>query len=358
MSNSIIYLHGRPSSHPLHNSLAKSITQESNFIDYDYRWQDLGFNYVKSFFLQVLNAFQYSKYKKYEILLIDGLHPTPIIAKKIGLLHPNAKIYAHMGSHTLYFIYAKKYNYFNLLFYKYLLKSYDGFLCEGKMASDLIDKIIPNNEINKVVTFLGPLDEKIPQLQNIEPDIESFNIVTIADGSSNFRIYYKGLDLMIESFVLAKKNFPKLKFFILGHWDQGAQAYLLKGISDNNIKNDIVFVGRTDDIYSYLKKSTLYLHISRGDAFPTSTIEAMTAGLPVFLSEWTGTKEIIEHSFPQMICNLKPKDITKKIEWYFALGFVQKKEISEKMKIVSKSFCESSAKNHYSKSFKTLHEKE
>lgn len=350
----ILYLHGRPSSHPLHFSFAKSLNPDINFIDADYRWQDKGYNFFYSLLLQLLNAFKFNKYKEYEIMLIDGLHPTPIFARKLGLLNPKVKIYAHMGSHTLFFMYNKKYNHYNNIFYKYLLKAYDGFLCEGKMASDLIDQLVTNHKIKKEVTFLGPLDDKIKKLNDVNPDFNSFNIVTIADGSSEFRVYYKGLDIMLRAFAILKKQFSSLKFYIVGHWDETTQNRLIKETENEEYKEDIIFIGRTENIYKYFSLASLYLHISRGDAFPTSTIEAMNAGLPVILSEWTGTKEIIESKFPELISSLNHEDVVEKIKWYFSLNTEHKITLSNNIRDCSKMYNEKSAIDHYKVAFEKL----
>jgi len=355
MDKKILYLQGRPCSHPIHQRLAKALNVDVLYVDEKYRWHDKNFSTLKNLWFWLLNAFSYRKYNNYDVILVDGLHFSPVIAKKLRILKPNVKIMAHMGSHTLYFMYTNQFSYLSTLMQKKLLKSYDVFFCEGEMAKELILKMVPDTTTILKKTFLGPLQTRYDLLKNNEPDFESNHIITIASGPTKFRMYYKGLDIMIDAFTRARKHNTSLIFTIIGHWDDDNKKELLKDLSSDDI-NNIHFVGNTDDITSYFKNACLYLHISRGDAFPTSTIEAMHAGVPILMSEYTGTKEILKMVDGSLILPLIPEIISERIVCYMKSPKNYKIELSKKLKSAAQNYTEKNAILHYQKVFKEVFE--
>ena len=90
-----------------------------------------------------------------------------------------------------------------------------------------------------------------------------------------------------------------------------------------------------------IKNSALYVHIGRGDTFPVSCIEAMLGGLPAIVSEWTGTKEIVNKIDNRLIIELNPKELANKIIWYFSLNNAKKTKLSIKSKEEAKNFIKS-----------------
>ena len=122
-------------------------------------------------------------------------------------------------------------------------------------------------------------------------------------------------------------------------------------------KQAITFTGNVSDITSYFSNSSLYIHISRGDAFPTSTIEAMHAGMPIIMSEYTGTKEIIEKVDKSLILPLDSEIVAEKILWYMNLPIEYKNELSKKLKIAAENYTEKNAISHYQNVFDDVYEK-
>ncbi|MBC7694098.1 MAG: glycosyltransferase family 4 protein [Burkholderiales bacterium] len=341
----ILYLHGRPSAHPLHASFARSLNARFHYIDSLFRWQDKNYGAFVKLFAWFINIFSVKNVRSYDIVWVDGLHFTPILMRKLGIIKRNRKIVAHMGSHTLYFMYANQYSSFNIAMHKWLFRNYDAFFCEGQMAADLVMKMTDKHP-KLYTTFLGPTTERFPVLLSLKTDLNTKNIIVIAGGSSDFRIYYKGLDLMIKAFSMAFAKDADLCFYILGHWEDEQRKKLVSQYS-KEVGQAIIFTGNVDNIEKYFAESSLYLHCSRGDAFPTSTIEAMVAGLPTIVSEWTGTKEIIEKISDQFITKLDENEIADKISWYFNLPLVEKSQYSDKFRSIAKNYSEATAVQHY-----------
>lgn len=341
----ILYLHGRPSPHPLHGSFANVIGGEFQYIDKLFRWQDRNYGPLLKLFAWFINCFAFKNVRNYLVIWVDGLHFTPVFMRKLGILSKKQKLVAHMGSHTLYFMHAGKYGSVNNSLHKWLLKQYDAFFCEGQMAADLIKSLAPGHP-RLYTTFLGPESKRILSLQNSSPDLFSKNILLIAAGGSDFRVYYKGLDIMLDAFRLAYENDPDLRFTILGFWTDEQKNKLTHSFPAVT-RNAIQFAGNVDNIQDYLSRSALYLHCSRGDAFPTSTVEAMNSGVPVIVSEWTGTKEIVTKVEKKFITPLDAEKIAQVINWYFDLDATEKQNYSHLFRKMSASYTEESAREHY-----------
>jgi glycosyltransferase involved in cell wall biosynthesis len=334
----------------MHKSLAESLGVNAAFVDEKARWQDQGNSAIKNGIAWIRNAIDYRKYKNYDYILVDGLHFSPIIAKKLRILPKRTKIISHMGNQLPYFMLVKKLPKHSIVAHKWLFRNYDYICCEGNMIKEIILELIP--EINKklLLTFLGPLDTRVAELREITPDFNSFNMLTIASGPGYDRVFYKGIDLMIEAFVIAKKRLPQLTYTILGEWSNNDKQKLTQKYTPEEMEG-VFFAGNTEDICTVIKASALSIHVARGDAFPTSTLEAMHAGLPVIVSEYTGTKQILKEVDMLLISELSSEKLSNRILNFFKLPIEQKEEISQKLKSFALPYTESNAKQHYKKTF-------
>jgi glycosyltransferase involved in cell wall biosynthesis len=69
---------------------------------------------------------------------------------------------------------------------------------------------------------------------------------------------------------------------------------------------------------------------------PNTVVEAMAAGLPALISEWTGTRETVKKVDENLIAPLEPEAIAEKILWYFSLTSAERKKLSERSREVVK----------------------
>lgn len=361
MKKRILYLHGRPSSHFLHRGLANSLGVDSKFVDERYRWQDQNFGPIKNLYAWVINAFFYREYRNYNFILLDGLHFSPVIAKKLGILPKKIKIISHMGNQLPYFMLSNQLSAYSRIMHQWLFNNYDYIFCEGDMIKEIVLKVNPNIRTPLLSVFTGPSNSRIELLRKLRPEFKNYNIITIAAGPGEGRIYYKGLDIMITGFIKTSKQLPLLKYYILGEWSNDDVKSLLSNYRPDEVKN-IFFVGNQpniEDYLRYMKNSDLSIHIARGDAFPGSTTEAMHAGVPVIISNYTGTKEIISQVTSNLIVNLSAEELSEKILWYFGLTLDEKIELSNKLRSVSKYYTEENAIKVYQETFDKIsnHEK-
>lgn len=349
----ILYLEGRPNAHFLHRRFAQSVVDHIDFIDPEIQWQDKKKGFLFNIYAWLKNArYLASRYSEYDVILVDNLHFTPVIMKYL-FSKKKVKLVVHLGSHTLYFILTRQFHNLNLLMHKFFLKKYDSIICEGEMAKTMVEEILKKDLPDTYVTFLGIPEERHSVLNAIQPDLQSYNILIIANGPSAFRSYYKGLDIMVKAFVQCLGHEPRLTLTILGDWDPDI-LYELDPDIDDAIAGRINFTGKVNNIEDYLKTTGLCLHCTRGDAFPTSTLETSAAGIPTLISEWTGTKEMIEKIDTRLIVRLDVELVSDKIRWYYNLPLKDRKMISEKSKAISKEYTEDKAITHYKNTFEKL----
>ncbi len=259
---------------------------------------------------------------------------------------------AHLGDETMYFLYSNWYSKLVKKIISYVLNKYDILIFEGKMANDLAKK---NNIIKPkaYVSFLGVPKERMHKLLSIKPNFNNKNIVFLSSGPGGWRTWYKGLDIMIEAYALAFETVNDMTFTIIGDWDYEVQDSLLSKYT-YEIKNSIHFVGYVNNIEDFLSNGSLYLHTSRGDAFPTVVLEAIYAGLIPIVSEWTGSKEILIDDFKDLIVELDIIKISKKIIWFMNLSTEKKEIMSTKLRQIGQKYTEENAISHYKSIFNDI----
>ncbi len=349
----VAYIHGRPSAHPMHQKFAESVGGIFHHVDFRMRWQDKNRSILYRIISWFVCAFSFPNKKDYNIFLVDNLHFYPVIMKVLHLITRKQKIVAHMGSHTLYFIYAHRFSKFTEWLHIQALKRYDALICEGKMAEELVKKILGANTPKLYTVFMGIPDEHYPLEKSITTNLSGKNILFIGNGPNKSRMWYKGLDLMIAAFQSAKIKNTELTFTIVGDWEEEVKQELLNGCNEET-KKAIHFNGSTTDLGKFTKDASLYLHCARGEAFGITILIAMASGIPSIVSEWTGAKEVIEQIDKDLIVPLDENCIAEKILWYFNLPLEKKKLLSNKCREVVQGYTEEKAISFHQKAFTKL----
>jgi len=265
--------------------------------------------------------------KNYDVYFCEGTYIIPALAKKLGLLSKKAKIVNILASPLLYYIKVGKIKGIRKKFATWLLKEVDLFVSIGKMEDEILKEILPNAK--SIVAYPKPKKEVVTSLLKDEriPDLNSHKILTVGTNSA----YYKGIDIVYEAFKTVKKGFPDAELFIVG------KMLDLSNYIECNEKG-VHCLGYVEDLGMVIKNSALYVHMGRGDTFPLSTIEAMLGGLPTIVSEWTGTKEVVNKVNNNLVTKLNPQNVAKGILWYFNLDYKTKMELSIRFRNEIKRF--------------------
>ena len=142
-------------------------------------------------------------------------------------------------------------------------------------------------------TFLNPdrnrCRQEIRKLFNID---ESDTVILFV--SMNFEL--KGLDNLLAATAMAKSEHPShtLKVLVIGKGNQRKYGRLAESLG---IGGDVIFGGVWEHgIEQVYLAADIFAMLSRFDTFGMAVLEAMSASLPVIITENVGAKDLVEDS--------------------------------------------------------------
>jgi len=194
-------------------------------------------------------------------------------------------------------------------FYKFY-NNYKKIICQ---SDDMLHDLQVNFDIkpDKLTKINNPVDfDHITEmLQNSEkptefsPDFK--NVVAIGNLSAR-----KGFDLLLKVFSSIKKE--KIKLHILG---DGPNRELLFKLKEDLELENVIFHGRQENPYQFLKYADLFVLSSRYEGFPNVLLEAGACGVYALANSCPGgINEIIEDGINGHISDIKKmEDFAEKI---------------------------------------------
>jgi glycosyltransferase involved in cell wall biosynthesis len=171
-------------------------------------------------------------------------------------------------------------------------------------------------------------------------DLNSFNIVF-----AGVLEFYKGVDLLLNAFKKVKERFKEAKLFILG------EGSLKNWILKQKIK-DVYALGYTSKPEEYFKKSCIYVHPARYEAFGVAVIEAMCTGLIPIVTIKNGVKEVVEKVSKELI--VEPDELTEKIIKVLSLSIEEKKRLSRQAREEAKKYTKTQSIKNFIEAFNEL----
>ena len=346
-----VYIHGRPSGHPIHDKYATLLNSDFCFVDHKLRWHDFkNVSKVKRLLSWLVCAITFPKRRTYDIFFAEGTREPLLIMKWFHLMAKRQKLIALMANETLYFLSINRYKPIGSFMMRSFLKKCDAVICIGQYQAALASKFCSPQKIYTIFNGISP--QKMAELQDISAHLESNKIIVIAQADSDWRVYYKGIDLSIIVFEKLAVSRPQLELHILGQCNlQVMEKYLAP--LPLEIRKRIYFQGKVE-ITPYLKDACLSLQLGKGDSFPTSTIECGAAGIPTFVTTETGIKELIGKIDDYFITTLDETEIINKAEKYLNLGIQSKKQYSDSFKQFFSNYTEEASEKHFIEVFKTI----
>jgi UDP-glucose:(heptosyl)LPS alpha-1,3-glucosyltransferase len=136
----------------------------------------------------------------------------------------------------------------------------------------------------------------------------------------NFEI--KRLRLVLEGIadlVGRETSNSTLKLLVVGKGDERRYLTMARGLS---IQNRVLFAGVTREVEKYYLASDIFTMPSQFDTFGLAVLEAMTAGLPVIITQKVGARDLIDPGVHGFVLgkNPSPLDLSEK------LAFLMNKE--------------------------------
>jgi glycosyltransferase involved in cell wall biosynthesis len=221
-----------------------------------------------------------------------------------------------------------------------VLNQFDAVVCAGPMQRSLAEKLLTPPPVGPQLYEIpiGVDDDRLAALAHLTPNLTGKRLVCVANGPGEFRSWYKGLDLVAAAFALAAQRVPDLELAIAGDWDDARRADVRN--AHPAVADRIRFVGPVSDVPGFLAGGSLGVHLARGDAFPVATLEALAIGLPLVVSEWTGTRGAVEQVDPSLVAPLDPAAAADRIVRYFVEPLEVRQRLSRAARAVGAGYTE------------------
>ena len=149
---------------------------------------------------------------------------------------------------------------------------------------------------NKLVLIYNGID---PSIYDIDNGLRSTMRASIAVRDDDIvigmvanLIPYKGHKDALAALQIVVESYPKLKMVFIGQ-DSGIKSELEMVASDRGISEQILFLGRRDDVPMLLSVCDIALVASHEEGFCNALLEAMATGLPVVATDVGGNAEAL-----------------------------------------------------------------
>ncbi|WP_188206003.1 N-acetyl-alpha-D-glucosaminyl L-malate synthase BshA [Alkalibacillus aidingensis] len=168
------------------------------------------------------------------------------------------------------------------------------------LKQQTIDVFKTNKQIEVIHNFID-LTERVP-----ENDEGLKNMLGIPEDEkvlihiSNFR-KVKRVDQVIDAFSIVSEHVPS-KLLLVG--DGPEYGKVRSKVDELNLNDQVIFLGRQDNIQALLKISDVKLLLSEKESFGLVLLEAMSQGIPCIGTKIGGIPEVIEDGYNGYLCEL------------------------------------------------------
>ena len=269
-------------------------------------------NEKKNFFRIIKKITKYCKENKIEIITVH-----------------------HGGIYTNLIYIALKFMNKNLKFVRYLHSCFETDI-KNATIKEKIDKIVLQKAIDKSdlivcvsnavkVTHDNNLKLKGKRVEVIYNGINGLFLEDDVIGrryniNGNFNFIYvgrlervKGVDILLDAFPMVKSKYKNIKLVVIG---DGTQLENLKQkAKDNNIDENVEFLGKQVDVKKWLDKADIFIYpVVWEEAFGISVVEAMSRGVIPITFKRGGLPEIIDsEKNGYLVDKIDSKDLANKI---------------------------------------------
>ena len=208
------------------------------------------------------------------------------------------------------FVHCDFKNYFgNNAYNRKYYNSFDRIACVSDSVKAVFNSVCPDCA-DKTYSVHNCYDFEEMQLKS-EKYTAQYTIGKINLFSASRISEEKGILRMMPILARLKENGTKFVWRIAGNG-----ALLDRATEERNkygLKDDVVFLGMLDNPYPYFKASDMLLVPSYDEAAPMVYGEAAYFGLPVFTTEVTSAREMIEKTGAGFVCKNDDNDIEKNL---------------------------------------------
>lgn len=306
--------------HPSHKGFAEAIGADFQHV---YFGRELYPPITKRILLSFACGIRYPNYQIY--LCEGGLPLVPVAIKKLSEFN-RIKVIELIADETFMMMketpneMKDRFKWYHNIAHKIASKFIDGAIAVSKLAKEMAEEFL---DVPIRVAYPYIEDEMYEKLGKINPNIESYKILSVGYAAPK-----KGMDILVEAFKMVKKEIKDVELYIIGK-NHPKEWNKIEGVHVE---------GYVDDLVPYFEDASLFVQASRADTFPVTTLEALRAGLPVIVTEMTGTKEVVEKLGKEFVRKVDAEDIAKGILHYFDLSDSMKVKLSLMAKELSEKF--------------------
>lgn len=173
---------------------------------------------------------------------------------------------------------------------KFCIENSNGVTCVSDYLKQLtVDTFNIKKDIEVIYNFVDTSKYKRNSLDKNKLGIIKKNELGIIH-ISNFRPV-KNIRNIIEIFCRIRKEIDS-KLMLVG--DGPDFAFIKEVVSRLNLNDDVVFLGRQDNVVPLLNSADLYLLPSKSESFGVSALEALSCSVPVIGTNVGGLKEVVK----------------------------------------------------------------
>lgn len=194
--------------------------------------------------------------------------------------------------------------------FKYSHPKIKKIICVSKAVEQIFDTIIEDK--NRLITIYDAIDvEKFATKTNLNLLHHEFNfhpeakIIGNIAGLANQKDIYTFIDTAKKIKIKNDLKNP-IKFVVIG--EGPLKAELTKYAKDNNLENDLFFIGFRDNVSDLLPEFDVFLTTSLTEGLPLTIYEAFACKIPVVSTKAGGIPEVVTDKKTGFLASVKDSD--------------------------------------------------
>lgn len=323
----------------MHRALVRGVGADIGRVDHWLRSIDVPRPRWQQYLSWFLNGWAFPGRDQYDLFVLEGFQIPAALMKWMRRIRPDQKVVCHHTAEQLYFLqtgfYAKKTDWLM----RQVIRGYDAHICVGAEQTRLLYEVLdghPARVYNVYCTHIGA--DKHARFARVTPALDQKRILFVGSIYGDWRVHYKGLDLLLAAFERALGEEPELALTVVGADAKSFQP-LVERLGPA-ARARIERIENAADLAPHFEGHALLALPARGDAFPTVVLEGIAAGLPPLLSEATGNKEVAAAIAPELVAPLDADELARRILWYVRLPPERRAELSARARERAQDFTE------------------
>lgn len=114
----------------------------------------------------------------------------------------------------------------------------------------------------------------------------------------------KGLDLVVPVLKRLREENVNVRWYVLGDGEESYKQYMAQLLLDAGVADMMIFLGTTQNPYSYLRDCDIYAQPSRHEGKPISVEEAKIMYKPILAAHYLSAPEQLEDGALGVICDI------------------------------------------------------